>query len=156
MNFIRKIKKLIIGTVVKTYFPTYFIENQSVDISSDIYFIDGVIGINSSSKVLTGKSDATRYAFIIERYEDLIKELSLVDNDVLVGRSSNYLLFRDGKLSVVSSEIDVTADKITFNGVELYSDSGKIKIKVGDTLKEVVVVGGTVNTTTGEIITSGQ
>lgn len=163
MNYIRKIKKLIVSNLAKAYFSTYQIGNNSVDLSSDIYFIDGVVGINSESKILTSKSDAVRYAMIIDKYESIISNNDLKDKDVFVGRNSNYILFRNGNQTIKSStvlvqanEIDVIANKINFNGVELYSEAGKLKIKVGSLLKEVAVVGGTVNLSTGQIITSGQ
>jgi len=104
-----------------------------------------------------------RYGITLDKYAKLIKDYSLKDGDVFLGRNRNYLLFRNGNqslksgtLTVEANEVNVVANKINFNGVELYSEGGKIKVKVGATLKEMVVVGGTVNLSTGQIITSGQ
>jgi len=152
-----------VTNLARAYFSTYQIGNDSVDLSSDIYFIDGLVGINSNASVLTGKSDATRYALIVDKNSRLIDTHGLTDGDVLVGRERNYILFRAGdqlikstEISVIANQINITANKIVFNGIELFVEAGKLKIKVGSELKEVVVVGGTADTTTGKIITSGQ
>lgn len=160
MNLIRKIKKLVSGKLVNVKFMPY---SATPDMQSDVYFMDGIIGINSDASVIVGKSDATTYGMIISKAESTITKNGLKDGDVFVGRDRNYVLFRNGNQTIKSTIININANelqfvgnKINFNGVELYSEGNKLKIKVGAELKEIAVVGGSVNISTGQIISSGQ
>lgn len=124
-----------------------------------LYFIDGIIGINSNESVLIGINEPTLYGLNIGQYERLREAYGLKDEDVFVGRNRNYMLFRNGNLrmkgtsiSLEYNELNITANSINFNGVALTSIDGKLLING----KEIAVVGGDINTGTNKITGSGQ
>lgn len=132
--------------------------NKRVE-KAPLYFIDGIIGINSDESVLIGVNEPTLYGFNIGQYEKLRKDYGLADGDVFVGRNRNYMLFRAGNLRMKGAtltleynEVDIVANEINFNGVKLTSVGGKIFIND----KEIAVVGGDINTETNKITGSGQ
>jgi hypothetical protein len=100
---------------------------------------------------------------IVSKAQDVITKNGLKDGDVFVGRNKNFILFRNGNQTIKSTIINIHANelqfvgnKINFNGVELYAEGGKLKLKVGAELKEIAVVGGEISTSHKTIITSGQ
>jgi len=119
---------------------------------SPLYFMDGLIAVNSSESMLIGVNQQDFYAFNIGKYEALREKYGLKDQDIFIGRDSNYILFRDGNLLIESKEITINCTKIILNGVEI-TVSGN-KISVGG--KEIAVVGGDINAVTNKIETSGQ
>lgn len=119
---------------------------------SPLYFIDGLIAINSSESMLIGVNQQDFYAFNIGQYETLREKYGLKDNDVFLGRDGNYILFRDGSLTIESDQVSINCKKLVFNGVEITVDTNKILIAG----KEVAVIGGGINTSTNTIETSGQ
>jgi hypothetical protein len=113
MNLIRYIKKLVAGKLVNVSFSPY---SASPDLKSDVYFMDGVIGINSDSSVIVGKSDADTYAMIVSKAQDVITKNGLKDGDVFIGRNKNFVLFRNGNQTIKSTIINIHANELQFVG----------------------------------------
>lgn len=155
MSYIRKITK------IKDFIASCVLWNMANKRTEEVplYFIDGIIGVNSGESVMIGVNEPSLYGFNIGQYEALRKTYALKDKDVFIGRDKNYILFRDGSqvigtdlISVTCNEVDITANKITFNGVELTVVANKLLING----KEIAVVGGDINTGTNKITGSGQ
>ena len=124
-----------------------------------LYFIDGIIGVNSEESVMIGVNEPTLYGFNVGEYEKIRENYGLKDGDVCVGRNRNYALFRNGnlrmsgtKFTVEYNELQILANSINFNGVVLTVADGKLLINN----KEIAVVGGDINTSTNKITGSGQ
>ena len=156
MNYIRKITK------IKNFIASCILWNGGANKrleSAPIYFIDGLLAINSEESMLVGENQPELYCLNVGQYNKFREEIGLKDGDVVVGRKRNWMLFRGGNLTVRSTVIKITcnsinleANSINFNGVSIQSDGGKILING----KEVAVVGGDISTSTKKIITSGQ
>lgn len=155
MNYIRQITKIkdFVASCILWDTPNKRMEN------APLYFIDGLIAINSSESLLIGTNQPNLFGFNIGQYEELRKKYILKDGDVFIGRSENYTLFRSGSQTIKTKllianceEATITANKITFNGVELTTVSGKLLING----KEIAVVGGDIDTGTNKITGSGQ
>lgn len=149
MNLIRKIDK------IKDYIATCTLwnlgKNKRTE-ESPIFFMDGLISLNSSGSMLIGTNQETFYCFGVDKFEELRSKYSIKDKDVFLGRDGNYILFRDGNLTIETENINITATKITFNGVDITMSAGKLSVNS----KEIAVIGGDINPTTNKIITSGQ
>lgn len=147
--FIRKISK------IKDFIASCVLWNIGKNQRNEqapIYFIDGLIAINSSSSMLIGENQPQLFSLNVGEYESLREKYQIKDNDVFIGRESNYLLFRDGNLIIETKSLNINAEKLIFNGVEIKSTSGIIYISE----KAVAVVGGDVNPLTNKIQVSGQ
>ena len=166
-SILRTIKKLIIETTIAIRFATWKVEGTDVDNDAKVLFSDGLISINSQSKSMIHQLQADRYGFLVGDGEEIIKEHSLVDNDLFLGRIDNYLLFREGNLKLNCKELDLTAtdinvncdsininvaNNITINGIVFSFVGNKVSIAG----KEIAVIGGDVNLLSGKIIVSGQ
>lgn len=149
MNIIRRISS------IKDFIATcilWKVGNQNRTEQSPIYFIDGLIAINSDESMMIGVNQNEFYCFNVGEYQAIREKMGLKDKDVFIGRDGNYLLFRDGELSIKTKNLKIEAEKIIFNGVEITSIANKILLNG----KEIAVVGGDINTTTNKITGSGQ
>ena len=156
MNFIRKIDK------IKDFVASCTLWNLGISKRSEksaLYFMDGLIAINSKESMLIGENQPEFYAFNIGKYEEMRNKYAIKDNDIFLGRDENYLLFRDGKLSLKTNElnidstnINITCTTLNINGIAFAFTDGKLSING----KEVAVVGGEISTSTKTITTSGQ
>ncbi|MGK0468873.1 hypothetical protein [Clostridium sp.] len=168
ISVLRKVKKLIINGIVSINFASWKIGGKDVDIDAKMIFNDGFISINSSSRAIVHQMQANRYGFFVDSAEDLIKEYSLIDGDLFAGRKDNYFLFRGGNLKMKSKDITLDCDKlnISCNSIDI-NVTNTITINdniilsfVGDKIsingKEIAVIGGAVNLTSGLINSSGQ
>ena len=153
--YIRKITKIkdFIASCILWNTPNKRMEK------APLYFIDGIIGINSEESVMIGVNEPTLYGFNVGQYEKLRKDYGLKDDDDFVGRNRNYILFRNGNLNMKGTtlkleynELQIVANSINFNGISLTATGGKLFING----KEIAVVGGDINTTTNKITGSGQ
>lgn len=147
--FIRKITKIkdFIASCV-----LWSIGDKNRNEQAPIYFIDGLISLNSSESILIGCNQPELFSFNIGQYEELRNKYQIKDNDIFLGRDSNYLLFRDANLTIQTEQLNINANKIVFNGVEITSLENIIYINE----KAVAVVGGDINPTTNKIEVSGQ
>jgi hypothetical protein len=156
MNYIRKITK------IKNFIASCVLWNGGTNKrneSAPLYFIDGLLAINSKESMLVGENQPELYCFNVGQYNEFRQEIGLKDQDVVLGRKRNWILFRAGNLTIKSSaikitcnSIDVEANSINFNGISIQSLGGKILING----KEIAVVGGDISTITNKITTSGQ
>ena len=173
ISILRDIKKIIINATVAIKFVTFKIGDKSIESDSKILFPDGFISINSKSKALIQNIQETNYSFFVNDSYEIIKEYSLVDSDVFIGRIGNYILFSGGNFSLNSANINLSstninlnctnlnitcddinitvANNITINGIALSFSGGKVSI-AGN---EVAVVGGATQTC-GNIVSSVQ
>ncbi len=161
MSFIRKIEKIkdFIG-----HCTLWDLGDRKRKEKAPLYFIDGLIAINSEESMYIGYNQPTFYALRIK--------YAIKDKDVFLGRDENYLLFRGGDLTcktkvlnleaetinITATTINIEANDIningtiTLNGVAITVASGVISING----KPLAVVGGDISTITNKITTSGQ
>ena len=160
MKFLRTINKLITGDGLSLNFTRWKIGADTLTNDVDVLFPDGIISINSLSKAVISKFQSEHKAVLADYSVDLIAKYNLVDGDIFLGRDSNYLLFREGSLSIESDQLNIdcndvnitVANSITVNGIELTFVADKMLINGA----EIAVVGGDVNPTTHKIEISGQ
>lgn len=117
-----------------------------------LFFVDGLISFNSEESILIGCNQDSYYALNISQNEELREKYAIKDKDVFLGRDGNYLLFRDGNLTIETGNININASKITFNGIDITMNTNILSVNG----KQIAVVGGDINPTTNKIITSGQ
>lgn len=110
------------------------------------------MAFNSEESIMIGTNQETLYALNVSKNEKLRAKYGLKDKDVFLGRDGNYLLFRDGNLTINTGNINITADKITFNGVDIKMSEGVLSVND----KPIAVVGGDVDPITNKITISGQ
>jgi len=155
MSYIRKITKIkdFVASCILWNTPDKRTEK------APLYFMDGIIGINSEESVMIGVNEPTLFGFNIGEYKKLRTTYGLKDGDVFVGRGRNYALFRNGNLTMKGgtlrleyNALEVVANSLNFNGVVLKVVDGKLLINN----KEIAVVGGDINTGTNKITGSGQ
>lgn len=149
MSFIRNIDKIkdFIG-----HCTLWNLGNRKRKEQAPFYFMDGLIAINSDESMYIGYNQPTLYAFNISEALELRSKYGIKDKDVFLGRDENYLLFRNGNLTIKTKDLIINADKIIFNGIEITVASDIISIAG----KPVAVVGGDISTVTNKITTSGQ
>lgn len=167
INILRDIKKLIINNGLSAKYNLWSIGDKNIERDVDVIFPDGLISINSSSKIQVTDFGERNRAKIVTYAADLINKYSIVDGDVFLGRDSNYLLFRNGSLSIQSTNLDININElnidcedininvtnaITINNVPLTFVGDKMLING----KEIAVVGGDINPSTNKISVSGQ
>jgi hypothetical protein len=149
MSFIRKIDK------IKNFIAScvlWKLGDTNRMAKAPLYFIDGLIAINSSESMLIGENQPDLFALNIGEYQKLREQYQIKDNDVFVGRENNYLLFRDGVLTIKTTDLVINASKIIYNGLEINVTANIISING----KQVAVIGGDVDLLTGKITASGQ
>lgn len=174
MKILRDIKQLIFKTSLFTKVREWGIDGTDIFSKPMVLFPDGIIGINSNSKVSVEEYQETNYAKFYSDYRSLLSKYALKDMDVFLGRDSNYILFRDGITKLENTSLEITSDSslitskvldvvsetsievttpiLTLNGVGITVVAGKLFIGG----KEVAVVGGDIDPTTNKITVSGQ
>lgn len=167
MNLLRTIKKIAINTTVIASFTKWRLGNQDSDADVDVLFPVGCVGIKSDAKAWISKFQANNYSFLVKDYQELIAKYSLVDNDLFYGDDENYILLRNGSMTIKSADINLNctnlnltcddiaitvANSITVNGIALTFVADKFLING----IEIAVVGGDISTVTNKITVSGQ
>jgi hypothetical protein len=149
INILRFIKNISLNGRYFVNFIKWKIDGESIEDKVPLLFPDGLISINSKSRSWISNFIMKRNAFLFDYQEELISKYSLKDGDTFLGRDGNYVLIRDGemtiktdKLNVETNDVDITvANAITINGISLTFSGNKVSIEGN----EIAVVGGTTN-----------
>lgn len=160
MNLLRTVKKLEIGSTVKSFFARWKIEGKDVNSTVDVLFPVGCVGISSQSKSWITKFQAENYSILVSNYQDIISKFSLKDGDYFYGKDNNYILVQGDNISIKTKQLNIESENININvtnginlnGVQITISGNKILFNS----KEVAVVGGDISTVTNKITTSGQ
>jgi len=101
----RQIKKLTQGSSgMFAQIQTYFYNKRSMIKEVNILYQDGLVSVNMDSKVLVMENDIKElYSSLYQDTEalNLIKSKNLNEKDVLLGRSSVYILIKNNNKKLV-------------------------------------------------------
>lgn len=161
MNILRTINNWVIKSgLVTSNFTKWKIEGKNETDDVQTLFPVGCIGLKKTAKLWISKFQANNYSFFVSDYADIIKKFNLKDGDYFYGKDNNYILVQDNDIKIKTANLNVDLDNLNI------TISGNIKIndiilsfsenKISINGKEIAVIGGDVNTTSGKIITSGQ
>lgn len=141
MKILRDIKQLIFKTSLFTKVREWGIDGTDIFSKPMVLFPDGIIGINSNSKVSVEEYQETNYAKFYSDYRSLLSKYALKDMDVFLGRDSNYILFRDGITKLENTSLEITSDSslLTSKELNVVSDSSLITSKVLDVVSETSI-----------------
>ena len=109
----RNVRKLIQGTSgMLAQIQTYFYNKKSITRNVNILYQDGLVSVNSNSKVLVIENDIKDlYSSLYQDTEalSLIKSEGLNEKDVLLGRSGVYILIKNNskKLAIKNNTTDL-------------------------------------------------
>jgi hypothetical protein len=159
-----KISKFLIDKTLKIFIDRYKIGKDQLSIESEVIYPDGIISVNQDAYSITMKDE---YGVFISNIVDcdnainLINKYKILDQELLVGREENYIIFRkDFSLQIknntttfeCANTFKVVSPEINFNGIKLTILNGKLLLNG----KEISVVGATIDPATNKIINSGQ
>ncbi len=159
-----KINKFLTDKILKISIDKYKLENEQLSIESEVVYPDGIISVNQNAYSITMKDE---YGVFISNIVDadnainLINKYKIVDNELLVGREENYIIFRNNfslqiknndTICESSNSFQISSNEIDFNGIKLTVANGKLLLNG----KEISVVGGDIDPTSNKIINSGQ